>query len=419
MSVLNYTFNATNNGEALKCQGFQHEDLTVRSARVYMNVKHIPIISGIGVISWSDGGVINVECVDTANPDSYQYEWEAEGGQFGTTSENTWELTDTGDDGKEEITCTATNDMGSSTSYTQIVTIPYEPTVNAITDSPLKIEAGSDAVLECGTDAVPPFPDNESWEWLQQDGSNYIQIDPSDEGYDIDPVEGDEQKTTLTVFDAQGVQTYRCQLGESYADIEVQATGSAAQTGASSCDTGCIIGISVGVAVFVFVIIIIVLWFCMSRRKKKNSSEKYTSSNSNHNRQPTQPAPSDVEMTPGLTSVPPPNDDMDGPRYSNGNKYDYDDRYDNRYEDMPPHRYDDPPDNYNRYDEPPIDEGDGYPNSPTEPTYAGPYSRSPGRQAEPQLQYADLDLRGPTSQSTPNYPQPPRTEYATITPTIV
>ncbi|XP_006818254.1 irregular chiasm C-roughest protein-like, partial [Saccoglossus kowalevskii] len=39
MSVLNYTFNASDNGEALKCQGFQHEDLTVRSARVYMNVK--------------------------------------------------------------------------------------------------------------------------------------------------------------------------------------------------------------------------------------------------------------------------------------------------------------------------------------------------------------------------------------------
>uniref|UniRef100_A0ABM0LYX0 Kin of IRRE-like protein 3-like n=1 Tax=Saccoglossus kowalevskii TaxID=10224 RepID=A0ABM0LYX0_SACKO len=205
-SVLNYTFNASDNGEALKCQGFQHEDLTVRSARVYMNVKHIPIISGIGVTSWSDGGVINVECVDTANPDSYQYEWEAEGGQFGTTSENTWELTDTGDDGQEEIT--------------------YEPTVNAITESPLKIETGSDALLECGTDAVPPFPENESWEWFLQDGPNYIQIDSSDEGYDIDPVEGDEQTTTLTVFDAQCVQTYRCQLGESYADIEVQATGS-------------------------------------------------------------------------------------------------------------------------------------------------------------------------------------------------
>ncbi|XP_077868305.1 uncharacterized protein LOC144358482, partial [Saccoglossus kowalevskii] len=121
MSVLIYAFKASNNGEELICTAFQHERLTTRSAHIILNVLHPPVIHVIEIVDWDDHSV-TVKCVDTANPDSHRYEWEADGDQTGDTEDdNTWEFTDTDNDCKENVKCTATNSEGS-VSYEQEVT---------------------------------------------------------------------------------------------------------------------------------------------------------------------------------------------------------------------------------------------------------------------------------------------------------
>ncbi|XP_077861605.1 uncharacterized protein LOC102808126 [Saccoglossus kowalevskii] len=207
------------------------------------------------------------------------------GGYYTTNSLITFVYTSGQENMTLAIQCKSTQDglvdtFETTTQPIKVCFFGHEPLVKAITDSSLRIiEAGSDAVLECGTDAIPPFPDNESWKWFLQDGSNYTQLDLSYEGYDIDPVEGDEQTTTLTVFDAQGVNTYRCQLGESYANIEVQATGSA--TDQNSCN------VSVGMAVLLTVLLCCsvtanVFTIVIKRRLKRSTEQSMSNSRDNY-----------------------------------------------------------------------------------------------------------------------------------------
>ncbi|XP_077862698.1 uncharacterized protein LOC144344739, partial [Saccoglossus kowalevskii] len=57
-----------------------------------------PVIHVIEVVNWDDHSV-TVKCVDTANPDSHRYEWEADRNQTGDTEDdNTWKFRDTYND---------------------------------------------------------------------------------------------------------------------------------------------------------------------------------------------------------------------------------------------------------------------------------------------------------------------------------
>ncbi|XP_070547585.1 kin of IRRE-like protein 1 [Ptychodera flava] len=231
---------------------------------------------------------------------------------------------------------------------------------------------------------------------------------------------GNSNKWTLIDEDGDDEVTVTCNASNNEGETSLTEVVKkpSAVVGTSGCDTGCIIGISVGCSVVVLLVVILVLWWWLRRRNddKEGScwrKHDYTKAASSNHRPNTRDAPADVEMTTasGMTTAAPPSDDVDSSKYSDRG---YDDRYDDRYANNPRHRYDEPPEDY-RYNEPPIDEGDGYPNysNPSSPNYDS-YDR---RQQSPQLHYADLDLN-PQGQ---NYQPPPRehTEYTTITPTIV
>ncbi|XP_070547625.1 fibroblast growth factor receptor-like [Ptychodera flava] len=124
-SRLKYKSNASDDQQYLKCQSFQHDSLTPRSAQILMDVKHAPVIQAIVVDSW-EGNTVVVECLATANPDDVTYSWESDDGQTGGNS-RTWTLTDEDGDDEVTVTCNASNVKGE-TSLTEVVKKTYTPT---------------------------------------------------------------------------------------------------------------------------------------------------------------------------------------------------------------------------------------------------------------------------------------------------
>ncbi|XP_077985092.1 uncharacterized protein LOC144439730 isoform X2 [Glandiceps talaboti] len=138
-SILNHTFNSSDDGKNLKCSSFQHESFTPISDQIVLNVEHSPVIHTIAIVEWHDNSLVDVECVATANPDSITYSWvsygEIDGGQTG--SGRIWQVEDIDQNNKIDVSCTADNGIGSPNTLRLELNKPFDPTTRSATPSPV------------------------------------------------------------------------------------------------------------------------------------------------------------------------------------------------------------------------------------------------------------------------------------------
>ncbi|XP_077985374.1 uncharacterized protein LOC144440020 [Glandiceps talaboti] len=132
-SILNHTFNSSDDGKNLKCSSFQHDFFTPISDQIVLNVEHSPVIHTIAIFEWYDNYLVDVECVATANPDGITYSWVSYGGDSGQTgSGRTWQVEDINQDGEIDVSCTADNGIGSPNTLKLELNKPYSPVIHTI-----------------------------------------------------------------------------------------------------------------------------------------------------------------------------------------------------------------------------------------------------------------------------------------------